>query len=347
MTRYLHHIINSRSSWNSVVFVHDQGKEELDFWRNNLRVLNGVLFWPVPFVPSKVFFSNVSSTGCGAFIQGSSLVCHRNWSAEESQKSSTWRELYAIKFALDAFDSQLADQRVRCFTDNQKVVRIVQVGSMVKELHDIALDVFLLTSQRHIHLDLNWLPREQNSQADFVSKMIDFDDYCVNDEIFRHLEDLWGPHSVDRFACSYNSKLPRFNSRFLQPGTEAVDAFSQDWSSENNWFGPPTVLIGRSLSHLRDCKAIGTLIVPMWKSAQFWPLLCDDGIHLNSFVRECCFLPDRPDLFVKGRAKNTLFGTKAFKSRCLALRIDFAKYIRVSKVGFCTTPMGWCSVCRS
>ena len=78
----------------------------------------------------------------------------------------------------------------------------------------------------------------------------------------------------------------------------------------------------------------------MWKSAQFWALLCDDGIHLNSFVREWFFLPDRPDLFVRGRAKNTLFGTKLVKSRCLALRIDFAEYVRVSKVGFCTTPHG-------
>ena len=107
------------------------------------------------------------------------------------------------------------------------------------------------------------LPREQNSQADFVSKIIDFDDYSVNDEMFRHLDELWGPHSVGRYTCSYYSKLPRFNSRFLKPGTEAVDAFSQDWSTENNWLVPPTVLIGRSLSHLRDCKAIGTLIVPM------------------------------------------------------------------------------------
>ena len=144
--------------------------------------------------------------------------------------------------------SQLVGQRVRCFTDNQNVVRIVQVGSMVKELHDIALDVFLLTSKRNIQLDVIWLPRKQNSQADFASKIIDLDDYFVNDKIFRHLDELWSPHSVDRFACSYNSKLPRFNSRFLQPGTEAVDAFSQDWSTENNWLVPPTVLIIKSLA---------------------------------------------------------------------------------------------------
>ena len=98
---------------------------------------------------------------------------------------------------------------------------------------------------------------------------------------------------------------------------------------------------------MRDCKAVGTLIVPAPKSAQFWPLLCSDGVHLNSFVKDCLFFPNRPDLFVKGRAKNTLFGTKALKSRCLAIRIDFADDSYLSTVGFCTSPKTWCSVCRS
>ena len=70
MTRHLHLIINSRRSWNSAVFVLDQGKEELYFWRDNLRTLNAVSFWPVPFVPSKALFSDAFSIGCGAFIQG-------------------------------------------------------------------------------------------------------------------------------------------------------------------------------------------------------------------------------------------------------------------------------------
>lgn len=46
-----------------------------------------------------------------------------------------------VKFVFNAFDSQLVSRRVRCFTDKQNVVRIVQVGSMVKDLHGIALDV--------------------------------------------------------------------------------------------------------------------------------------------------------------------------------------------------------------
>ena len=346
MTRYLHLTTNSRSSWNALVCVHDQAKQELHFWKDKLRTLNGILFWPISFVSSKVLFTDASSTGCGGFIQGSSLVCHKNWSTEESQKSSTWRELDAINFALEAFANHLAGQAVACNTDNQNVVRIIQAGSMVKELQDIALSIFLFTSQRQIHLNVPWLPRDQNSQADFFSKIVDFDDYSLHDEVFFHLESLWGPHSVDRFACSYNAKLPRFNSRFVQPGAEAVDAFTQDWSLENNWLVPPISLIGRVLNHMKDCKAVGTLVVPLWKSAYFWPLLSNDGTHLNSFVCQWLYLPNRPDLFVKGKAKNKLFGTKAFRSRCLALRVDFATNVRTSNVGFCTSQLGSCSACN-
>ena len=92
-----------------------------------------------------------------------------------------------------------------------------------------------------------WLPRDQNSQAEFLSKIVDFDsDYFLHDEVFFHLDqNPWGPHSVDRFACSYDAKLPKFNSRFVQPGTEAVNVFTQDWSPENNWLVPPIFFIVR------------------------------------------------------------------------------------------------------
>ena len=54
MTRYLHFIVNSRDSWHSIVFIQDQAKRELLFWRDNLRSLNGVSFWSSPFVPSRL-----------------------------------------------------------------------------------------------------------------------------------------------------------------------------------------------------------------------------------------------------------------------------------------------------
>ena len=85
----------------------------------------------------------------------------------ESQKSSAWRELAALKFALAAFQGHLSGLRVRCNADNQYVVRIIYIGSIVKELQENALGIILFTSRSQIQLDMNWIPRVQNSQAIF------------------------------------------------------------------------------------------------------------------------------------------------------------------------------------
>ena len=83
-----------------------------------------------------------------SFVHDCSLVCHRNWSIDECCKSSTWRELDGIQFALQFFENHLTDQRVRWKTDNQKFVIIIQVGTMVNDLQDIGLKVFLLVFRR-------------------------------------------------------------------------------------------------------------------------------------------------------------------------------------------------------
>ena len=116
----------------------------------------------------------------------------------------------------------------------------------------MALDIFLFASGHNIRLDLTWILRDQNLEADRFSKVVNIDDYSVHDDVFIHLDRLWGPQSIDRFASSYNAKLPRFNSRFLQSGTEAIDAFSQDWSCDNNWIVPPTTVVGKVLGTFRS-----------------------------------------------------------------------------------------------
>ena len=68
------------------------------------------------------------------------------------------------------------------------------------------------------------------------------------------------------------------------------------WSSENNWLVPP--LVGRVLSDMRDCKAVGSLIISMWKSAYFWPSLCSDSVPLNFLVRDWLFLHNKAELFI-------------------------------------------------
>ena len=79
--------------------------------------------------------------------------------------------------------------------------------------------------------------------ADYLSRIVDHDDWSLDHTIFELIDYEWGPHTVDRFANHYNTQLPRFNSRFWNPGTEAVDAFTSDWQDDNNWLCPPVYLI--------------------------------------------------------------------------------------------------------
>ena len=63
---------------------------------------------------------------------------------------------------------------------------------------------------------------------------------------------------------------------------------------------PPVCLTSKVLSHLNVCNAAGTLVVPLWRSAHFWPRLCFDGLHWSGFIHDCVILPDLPNLFVRG-----------------------------------------------
>ena len=60
------------------------------------------------------------------------------WDKEDRIKSSTWRELKAVKNILESLQLMLCGKLVKLYTDNQNVVKIVQKGSMKLDLQVIA-----------------------------------------------------------------------------------------------------------------------------------------------------------------------------------------------------------------
>ena len=88
---------------------------------------------------------------------------------------------------------------------------------------------------------------------------------------------------------------------------------------------PPPALIPRVLRHAECCKAQGTLVVPYWESASFWPLVYT---HHHSggwalFVSECFLLPLSAQLIRPGRSGSTLFKGKFPNTNVLAMRLKF------------------------
>lgn len=197
-----------------------------------------------------------------------------------------------------------------------------------------------------ISIEPEWVPRSSNEQADYLSRIADKDDWFVSPHIFRLLDLKWGPHSIDRFADEHNNLLPRFNSRLWNPSSEAMDAFTMSWSLENNWICPPPFLVPRVLKHMRSCLARGTLVIPLWRSAPFWPLVTSDGLHLAPFVVDWLDLPSGKSTFCAGRHSSGVFGREDLNFRILALRINF-RSARYSLARFCTSDLGYCVICST
>jgi len=74
----------------------------------------------------------------------------------------------------------LKNQRFKWFTDNQAVETIVHKGSMNQELQDVAFSIFHLCISYSVHLDIEWIPRTENDQADYLSQIVDYDDWGLS-----------------------------------------------------------------------------------------------------------------------------------------------------------------------
>ena len=180
--------------------------------------------------------------------------------------------------------------------------------------------MFSICLKHNIVILPEWIPRNIiNRIADSISRVFDFDDWSIDQSSFDLIDRLWGPHTWDRFPSPTNFKVNKFNSTFWCRGSSGVDAFCHTRSDENNYLCPPVSLIANVLKHLSLYNGRGTLIIPRWTSAYFWPSICPDGKHFINSVHDWRLLSiwfTPPTL-----APNSVFNrTPTFLS--LALRID-------------------------
>lgn len=244
------------------------------------------------------------------------------WNDDEKTCSSTWRELEGMKRVLFSSVDHVQGQHIKLVTDNKNVCSIVKVGSNKPDLQTIACELNVFCQANGVSISTQWVPRHMNKTADFLSRCMDSDDWSVQRWVFDLCEALWGPHEVDRFAADYNNMCCRFNSRVWCNGTETVDAFTVSWQGLNNWIVPPPRLICIIIEKMSQEKARGTLIVPAWMSAPFWPLLCPMGEQFARFVVDYRILLNK-NITVKGRGNNGIFGRPVLPFDMLALRLDF------------------------
>ena len=324
-TRSIYRCIESQLSWDGKfnILHFPEAHKEVLFWRDNIISLNkrDVI---IRHLFKTVIKSDASDHGIGAILYDTveEKECFRMFSEGEASLSSTWRELEAIRFSLQSFGPKISRKSISWQTDNMTAMYISSSGSNIPSLQSLALDINDLAKLFKIDLEVSWISRRFNVSADFISKLVDTDDWEITTELLGIVSRAWGPFSIDRFASYDNAKCERFNSKYHVPGSEAVDAFTQDWRFENNLWVPPVKDIIRVLTIVKYIQGIrGVLIVPYWRSASFWPLLHNGSVFAD-FVVDHKIFQDASGLLKLGRYKHSLLGSENYRGGIIALLID-------------------------
>jgi hypothetical protein len=301
----------------------EEEREELEFWRRNLRAMNSRSLCQCDRVTVRLS-SDASDVGLGAVLHEPSelRVSSQRLSAFQRGESSTAREMRAILLAVDSFAENVRGQHVLLQCDNQGAVAICAKGSTVPALQRMAVQLANKCRELQCEFRVVWVPRLLNTAADEASRLEDWDNWGIQPNIFAICQARWGVFTVDRFADHENALCTRFNSKSHVPRTEAVDCFTQSWSDDFNWVVPPLHCASRAILFMLATRSYGVLGVPEWPGAPFFPLLRGPSGSWLPFVADVWRLPVGTKLFRPDRDPASAFAQPYANFPFIFLRIS-------------------------
>ena len=79
---------------------------------------------------------------------------------------------------------------------------------MKQHLHQLAVDIFHTARENNIEIEAERIHCSLNEKADYLSKIVDCEDWTVEDCCFHAVNSYLCPCSVDCFASYKNHKVP-------------------------------------------------------------------------------------------------------------------------------------------
>ena len=101
----------------------------------------------------------------------------------------------------------LRNQYVQANKDNFSSCRILSVGSSKAHLRNIAIDVFTFCSKFSIKSISQWITREQNELADCYRRIKETDNWSIDYDSFRLVNNLYDPFTVNKFENNLYQRL--------------------------------------------------------------------------------------------------------------------------------------------
>jgi ribonuclease HI len=271
--------------------------EELEWWQDHCTEWNGKQIHPP--LPDHYYDTDASKTGWGAwyFPKTEKPPCEAFGLYADAQTSNV-RELTAIYLGMQSF-ADTADWKscaVRVRTDNKVAMSYVnRMGGREPHLARIVENLHSYCLERKILLTAEYIPGKENVIADKLSRLeVDWTESRLNPVIFQMIEKDMGPFTLDGMAIAANTQCKRYVSLRHDPGCLYTDFLARPLChSERAYVNPPYTLIPRIIRKIKEEKLRLVLILPVWPSQPWWPLLWPlcHGMPL--------ILPRHPDLLLK------------------------------------------------
>ena len=291
--RELHNVVGDR--WGGRVKMSPQLRRDLQWWTEVPAQSNGKpIHRPVE---TAYLHTDSSGYGWGGVLNGR-LEARGFWGVADESQHITWKELKAVRLAVESFLPHLAGRNVLLHEDNQAVCHVLtgltsRSPVMMEELRRL----WFLLDTNGIALRARYIRSAANVWADRLSRHLDSDDWQLDPLLFAELDSRFGPHSIDRFASALNTLLPRYNAGWLDPTCEAVDSLhlpDEAWRRENNWCNAPWPLLPNLVLKLRQSGAAATVVAPRWVGKPWHQALTE-------MAAEEVVLEPRAGLFRPGR----------------------------------------------
>eukprot|EP00873_Tetraselmis_striata_P019837 jgi/Tetstr1/440101/TSEL_028459.t1 len=185
--RELHDVVGSK--WGGRVRMTHQLRRDLQWWTAVPAHANGR---PIHrSVETAYTHCDSSGYGWGAVLNGR-LDARGFWGVADERQHITWKELKAVRLAVESFVPHLAGRRVLLHEDNLAVCNVLagltsRSPAMMAELRKL----WYLLDSNGVHIRACYIRSAGNVWADRLSRHLDSDDWQLDHVLFAELEAMW------------------------------------------------------------------------------------------------------------------------------------------------------------
>ena len=264
--RSLHDDLSQKAHWEANVRLSRQSLRDLQWWADLRDQYLGRALWRSP--DQAELHSDSSGFAWGGQLDYN-LLAQGIWTLDEKRHHITVLELLAVLRNVQAFLPRLRSKTILLHEDNQAVCHILRNFTSRSPVIMLYLrKLILLLDTNNITLRPVYI-RSEDNPADAPSRDRAPDEWKLARQLFDRLNATYGPHTIDRFASSATTQVPRYNSRYSDPQAEARNAMTQDWTHEINFIHPPVDMLPEVVQKLREQPCRATVVAPYWPS-QMW-----------------------------------------------------------------------------